>query len=270
MSIACSMSAFKPPMEAACRTIADLGFDTVDLICIGGFGHVVPADLAADFDNRAQAVETILSATGLTPVAANIGVGPHLHDRSDAEANASRLAQVEAVARLMRRLGIRVGSFYPGYRAGDRTWVDVLGDAVITIREMLEIAARYDVRLAVELHYATPFETVEQGARLLDAVPELGVAYDPSHYAMQGIDLRETAPFLDRTVHVHMRDAAPEQMQVACGTGTVDFDWLLSALEARSYTGHFSIEYLAKGDFDIGDSIRKTRDVIAQRRPARD
>lgn len=263
MTIACSMSAFSPPKEAACEAIAELGFEYVDLICIGGFGHVIPAELADDFDAAAAEVETMLKNTGLTPIAVNMALAPHLHDRTDPAANARRIEEAEAVARLMQRLGIGLGSFYPGYRAEDRDWKALLADEVVTIRELLAIADRYGVRFVAEPHFATPFETVEQGTCLLEAIPELGVAYDPSHYVMQSIDLRDTTPLLDRAVHVHLRDAASGLMQADLGSGTVDFEWLFGALKERGYKGNFSIEYLAKEGQDHSDNIRKTHELVA-------
>jgi len=54
---------------------------------------------------------------------------------------------------------------------------------------------------------------------------------------MQEIDVRDTAVLLDRTAHVHLRDAGPEQMQVPVGEGNVDFVWIVDALAERGYQG---------------------------------
>jgi sugar phosphate isomerase/epimerase len=242
MAIACSTSAFKTSLDDALGQVAGLGFQHVDLIAIPSWGHVIPADLVADWEIAAQQVEELLKKHGLTPVAMNLAV-THPHQRDD-ELNAARLAQVEAIARLMKRLGVGVCSFYPGYKVEDRPWEDVLADSAATISEMVAAGKREGVKFAVELHFGTPFQTVEQGMRLLEAVPELGVAYDPSHYAMQQIDLHATRAFLDRAVHVHLRDAGPDKMQVPFGQGTVDIDWIVDTLAERGYDGHLSIEYL--------------------------
>jgi sugar phosphate isomerase/epimerase len=165
----------------------------------------------------------------------------------------------------MNRLGVAVCSFYPGYRDEQRPWEDILADSVATIGEMLRVGKGAGVTLAVEPHYATPYETVEQGRRLLEALPELTVAYDPSHYALQEIPLTETEPLLDRATHVHLRDATAGNMCVPYGSGTVDFDWILDALAERGYRGTYSIEYLPKEDIDLSDSIRRLRDHVAEK-----
>ncbi len=256
MKIACSTSAFRGSLDDALAQVAALGFAAVDLICIPAWNHIVPADVAANFEAQAARIESLLRQHRLQPVAMNLAVA-NPHQRADAAVNAQRLAEVAAIAKLMKRLGVQVASFYPGYLVKDRPWEDVLRDEITTIREMLEAAD--GVTLAVELHAQTPFETVEQGRRLLAAIPDLPVAYDPSHFVMQGIPLPATAEFLDRAVHVHVRDAAPGQMCVPTGGGAVDFAWLLAALRRRHYRGAVSIECLP-GLAEISQTIIRLRD----------
>lgn len=259
MNIACSTSAYKCSLDEALASVARMGFSHVDLIAIPGWGQLEPSALAENWQAGAERVGTLLAQHRLTPVAVNLAVGnPH---QRDAAIVAQRLRDVEGAARFMQQLGITVASFYPGYRVEDRPWDDVLADTVTSIREMLAVAGEYGVTLAVELHMFTPFETVAQGSRLLEAVPELTVAYDPSHYAMQSIDLHETKPFIARAVHVHLRDAAPEQMAVAVGTGTVDFTWILDTLRARDYQGNISIEYLPDLP-DVEGEIMRLRELL--------
>lgn len=267
MAVACSTGAFRMPLQQALQEIAQLGFTCVDLICIPAFNQIMPAELAADFDRYAGDVVRWVNASGLTPVAVNTAFGD-LYQRKDPAQNEQRRKEVTAVTRLMNLLGVKVASLYPGSSrpVQDRAWEQVLADEVITLYEVMAIADRAGVAFAVELHVQTPFETVAQGQRLLDAVPELKVAYDPSHFVMQGIPLPQTRFALDRAAHVHLRDAAPGKMQEACGRGTVDFDWLLDALAGRHYQGHFSIEYLPDLGEDVHDQILKVRERIQTRK----
>jgi predicted dehydrogenase/sugar phosphate isomerase/epimerase len=253
-AVACSTSAFKMPLDQALATVRRLGFENVDLIAIPGWDHIDTARLANDFDAESRRIDALLRLNQLKPIAMNMALGT-LHDRTSPEQNAQRLKQAEAVARLMNRLGISFASFYPGYRADKRDWEQVLADEVATIKELVGVAARHGVVFGVELHAATPFETVEQGTRLLSAIPELKVAYDPSHYAMQGIDLKLTEPLIARAAQVHLRDAAREKMQTPTGRGVVDFDWIHGALKRTGYHGGVSIEYLPGLEGGVDPSI---------------
>jgi sugar phosphate isomerase/epimerase len=74
--------------------------------------------------------------------------------------------------------------------------------------------------------------------------------------------MHETEWLLDHARHVHVRDAAKDQMQGPYGTGDVDFDWLFAALKERQYTGDFSIEYLETDAFDVLASARRLYDRL--------
>lgn len=266
MAIACSTSAFKVTLDGALAEIASLGFSHVDLICIPGWNHIVPAELAADWDTLAAEVAGLVRKHGLTPVALNCAF-PNPYQRDDEEVNGRRLREVEAIAKLAERLEVGVASFFPGgnWPAQEMDWEKVLEAEVETIREMLSVGERHSVTFAIEPHFNTPFQTLEQATRLLEAMPELTVAYDPSHFAMQEIDLGETRGILDRAAHVHMREAAPEKMQEVFGKGTVDFDWVLDALSERAYAGHFSIEYLSGLEGDVRREILKLKEKLRER-----
>ena len=257
MVVACSTSAFKVPLPDALAEVAGHGFDAVDLIAIPQWGHVVATEVAANFDDQASTIKSWLTMHGLRPVAMNMALG-HLHQR-DSEAVQQRLADARALTRLMSRLGIPVGSFYPGYLANDRPWDDVLADTVVSVDELLAIADQAGVRLVVELHKNTPFETVQQSQALLEASPALGIAFDPSHFAMQGYGLTDVEPLLDRTGHLHLRGAAVDRMQAPLAETEFDLAGLCRTLAERGYAGDVSLEYLPGFEGDLGHELRSLK-----------
>ncbi len=260
MAIACSTSAFRGSLQTALAEVSRLGFELVDLITIESWNHIVPGELAEEPDAVAGRVKELLAQYELTPVAMNVAL-PHLHQR-DEQTNAERLRQARAVAGLMNELDVEVATFYPGVKVEDRPWEDLLADTAATWREMMEVAAEAGVTFAVELHYNTPFETIEQCERLFEAAPQMRIGYDPSHFVMQGMDVRQTEPLLDRAVHVHLRDADADAMQAPTGEGKVDFEWVLDAFAERGYEGRYSIEYLAGGELDVKVSIARLKALL--------
>lgn len=243
MAIACSTSGFKTPLEQALERIEALGFRHVDLITMKGWQHVDIGALTDFFEAESARVQKLLANHRLTPVAMNFAVG-HPHDRADTAEIKRRIELTAGVCRMMKAIGVKVASFYPGRKVENRPWPDVLADTVKSIGEMLEQAQKFDVRLVTEPHFATPFQTVEQCKGLLDAVPELNVAFDPSHFAMQGIGMDELKFLFARTSHAHVRDAGPDKMQMPFGRGTVDFAAMVAGLKAAGFKGNYSIEYL--------------------------
>jgi sugar phosphate isomerase/epimerase len=267
MAIACSTSVkCGSSLEAALETIAKLGIAKVDLLTIGKWAHVNVVDFANDVDGTIARVDGLTKRHGLTPVAMNTGTSVQLHDRSDA-ANAQRRREVAAFVAMMKHFGVPVAAIQPLARDKNRSSEDVLRDCVATLREQDAIAKQAGVRFAVELHVNSPFESVAEAKRLIELMPEAALVYDPTHFVMQGMSVRETGWIMDRAIHAHLRDAAKGKLQAAMGQGDVDFDWIFGALKDRGYRGSFSIEYLESKDFDVPDSARRLYDVIAKHYP---
>jgi len=264
MAILCSTSIrCGSPIDDALRAIRELGFSDIDLLAIDGWAHVHPSELAASWEETTGRLHRLLAENGLVPLAFNTGTGPQLHDRSDS-ANQQRREQIAALIRLMDAYGVKIAAIQPRDRDRNRPWPDVLADCVATLREYDAAAREAGVVFALELHVGSPFETLDQARRLLESMPEARLVYDPSHFVMQGIDIRETEWLMERAVLVHLRDAAPGRMQTHFGAGGVDFDWMLAALARRGYSGHFSIEYLEAPDMDTREDVIAARNAVAR------
>jgi len=249
-------------LEKALSDIEKAGFESIDLLAIDGWVHVHTRDLVSQYDETVSRLDSLLRQHHLKPIILNTGVASQLHHRSD-EINAQRTREIDALIRLMKHYDIQIAAIQPRNTDPQRPYDDVFRDCVATLQEQIAAGAAAGVIFALELHVRSPFETFEQARRLLEAMPDIPLVYDPSHFVMQGIDLRETEWLMDNARHTHLRDAAPGQLQMPFGKGAVNFDWVLQALKDRGYLGNFSIEYLETDDFDVLDSSRKLYDKIA-------
>lgn len=262
MAVACSTAVrCNSTLQKAVADISAAGFTTIDLLAIDGWVHVHTRDLADQYEQTRQHLDDLLQQHGLHLLALNTGVAAELHHRSP-QVNARRKAEIGGLVRLMQDYGIRIAAIQP--RAPDRArpWEDVLADCVATLREQVAMGAAAGSTFALELHVHSPFATLEQAKRLLAVFPELPLVYDPTHFVMQGIPLRETGWLMDHAHHIHLRDAARDKMQVPMGTGEVDFAWLLGTLKDRGYQGHISIEYLETAEFEALESARRLYDLV--------
>ena len=263
MRIACSTSVFcRSSLEEAVSGARQLGFTDMDLLVIEGWVHVNPSDLAADPEGTTARVDAVLGEHGVRPIALNAGLGVLLHDRS-AAACERRHRETEALARFAQHYGIGVSGMQPSLTGLDGPPEELFRDSVASLAQMVQVAEPRGLTLALECHVRSVFETLPEALRLVDEAPWLSFAYDPSHFVMAGIDLRETLPLLRRAGHVHLRDAAAGRMQAPMGEGEVDFDWLFGALRDAGYAGDASIEYLESDDMDVRDDVRRLRDLAA-------
>lgn len=259
MRIACSTSVrCGSSLEEALKLARQLEFQYVDLLMIDGWVHIDTSALAADEEGVYTRVGELLDRYQLKPIAVNSGVSPQLHHRSP-ENHARRLQELNGLVRFMNRFCIRISAVQPRNPDRSRPWRDVIDDCVLTLREYNEIGSAHNVTFALELHINSPFETMEQARYLIERMPEVRLVYDPSHFIMQGVDIRETEWLLRHAAHVHVRDAGKDRMQTRFGEGDVDFDWLAAALRRNGYTGDVSIEYLESKELDIRDDVAQLK-----------
>lgn len=161
-----------------------------------------------------------------------------------AERRERTLAEIAAAVELARRLGcpcvnVLAGRLLPGVPAA-RQW----DAAVRTLQE----AAVSDVTLVVEALNARDvpgslLPTAQRAAELVETVDRPGVRllYDAYHAAMAGSDpLREVGSFAGLLAHVQYADSPGRG---APGTGTVDFQGFVAALEEAGYGGALGLEY---------------------------
>lgn len=264
MTIAISTSVrCNSTLERALEDIEKAGFQLIDLLAIDGWVHVHTRDLVSQYDETVNRLDSLLCQYPLKPIILNTGVAAQLHHRSD-ETNIQRRFEIDALIRLMHHYQIQTAAIQPRNADPQRPYDDIFDDCVATLYEQIAAGKEAGVIFALELHVRSPFETFEQARRLLDAIPDLPLVYDPSHFVMQGIDPRETEWLMSNARHAHLRDAAPGKLQMPFGTGAVDFDWVLRALKDHGYSGNFSIEYLETDEFDVFDSSRKLHEKIAE------
>ena len=264
MAIAISTSvACNSPLDKALETVHKLGCRNVDILTIDGWAHVNTRDLLNDYASTRSRVDALLQQYQLTPIATNCGVSAQLHHRSP-EINQRRRDETQALVKWLNSYDIKIAAIQPLNMDKSRPWDAVLADCVATLRDQKQIGDENGVRFALELHVNSPFETMEQARRFCDAMPEMPLVYDPTHFVMQGIDIRETAWLMERAIHVHLRDAAPGKIQEHFGKGAVDFDWVLRTLKDNGYEGHFSIEYLEDENMDVLEDAKRARDAVAQ------
>jgi len=260
-AIACSSGLFHQLLlEHALRGIAKLGFRRVDLLAVEGWNHINPSHAADDVNAVDARLQQALEAAGVELDAFNMGFSTALHERRPAACE-RRQAEAAAMAELMSRYNLTAASLVPGRPDGQLSAETQIERSVASLREIVAVTRPYGLTIALECHVDSIMEDPAIAARILDEVPGLTVAYDPSHLIMQGIALEDTGPLLDRVGRVHLRDAARGEMQVRYGRGELDLDRLLALLAEHGYRGGYSIEVL-----DPWGSRAARRDVQALQR----
>ena len=232
LHIACSTLCFtQQPLDEALQRIAQLGFRYVDL-GIQRWSHISVRELVQSGENIAASLQRGLQQAGVELAAMNVGL-----DRSADVPLAEQVSAVCALAAAHNLPAICINA-----PANDTP----LGTAIVELRQLTAIAARYNVTLCLETHVNCLTEIPEVAVRLVEAAPNLGIALDPSHFyagPWQGRDFSTAYP---HTRIVHLRDAgnSRDRLHMPPGRGRVDFASLLAGLVQQGYAGPLSVEYI--------------------------
>jgi sugar phosphate isomerase/epimerase len=256
--LGCSSISFRHlALPDSLRTMANLGFEEIDLGALPGVCNHVPFDLDA---GAVSAVTSEVVASGLRVRSINGDIG-ELNRVLDAEGRAVRERHLDALLTLTANTGATALVLPCGALSHDP--VRSIEKDLDTVAGQLtwagQRAAEFGVELWTEslhfLRFCWNLERAELLAQRL-AGTGVGIVMDFSHIVAAGEDPLE---YIDRhqgrISHVHLRDAAPGNINLSIGNGDSDFPAGLRALASSGYGGHFSLEL-------------ETRDVTHDERPA--
>ncbi|QDU81800.1 hypothetical protein Pla110_35500 [Polystyrenella longa] len=206
----------------ACRQLSELEYDRVEIWMDENSNHLKPSYVAADperFNNQFREMSR------LTPVAFSVN-----HD-----IDLATLTELAKAAKLMRFTQITV----PAAPLGTpfNTEIDRL-------RSFVQATSIEGIQVSIKTEIGHLTEDPRTAVELCQSVKGLGLTLDPSHYIcgpLAGKSHDMVYPYVN---HVQLRDTSPKQLQVQIGLGEVDYNRLISMLEAQEYNLALSVELL--------------------------
>lgn len=250
MKIACMMHNFKStPLEQVCKTIADLGYDTVEACALKNSYKYVDLDSAPEPQMR------VIERAGLSCPA----LGVHCEMIKDPEA----VAYLKGAARWARDAGIPIIITGEGWKPESMPTEEAFDRTRAAVLEVLEECARRGVHFAMEPHGT--FSLAPEGLKRLMSLspsPYYFINYDVGNLSgFSGMPNAKLLPqFIARVGWVHIKDfmrkpdGKPKQT-VDIGTGEVDIASSVAILKSAGYGGVLSVEILGHED-PVGSSRR--------------
>jgi sugar phosphate isomerase/epimerase len=121
----------------------------------------------------------------------------------------------------------------------------------------------------VEVHIGCPFTDPADMKALLDAVPELTLTLDYTHFIYNGYAQEEIDPFLPHASHFHARGAKKGRLQTLMTENTIDYKKIVEKLKTTDYKGWIGLEYIwtAWEHCNEADTLSETillRDLIKE------
>jgi sugar phosphate isomerase/epimerase len=228
-----------------------------------GWQNVDPSSLAKGNQAWIEELSLALAESEMAVCSLNCGLSQALNDPEPA-AYGQYQAEFQALLGLSRLVDCPNITIQPGNPRPDTELGRSLELVAARLSELAGMCGDSGVTLGVEAHQGSILEDPKEALHTIRQVwPAAGLTYDPSHFIMQGIPLSETEPLLDYSVHVHVRNASPGNMQETMLEGVVDFPWLIWALEKNGYTGPVTIEYFRGFDPDFANVLALRGQLLA-------
>jgi sugar phosphate isomerase/epimerase len=263
IKIACSTGIRSTePLDVACSTIAEMGFQYVDPLAIEQW-HIKPSRLIADATREAAHALAVFDRYALACVAINLGFVRNFTTCTDEE-HRTNLKIVDGACLLAQTLDTTTITVSPGSIGNEDRQVAV--DRISArLNQALSIAAKAAMTLALETHAGAIVVHPSAARELLARCPGLKLTYDPSHYIAEQIPVQETLDLLGYAAHIHLRNARVGHFQERMEKGGLDMGWMIDQILASGYEGAISIEYIQDcGGIQEGYEVRDEVQTLKQ------
>ncbi|HAZ63101.1 MAG TPA: hypothetical protein DCZ72_05755 [Armatimonadetes bacterium] len=235
---ACSIPLIGLPLGEALQTLADAGWQRIDLL--GRMPHFSADPAEQDIAD----VEAAAAAAGVT--IANLGtyLGRNFHDPDPAVVRADMELGLHGIERAAR-LGCRTARVLPG-RGDDPAQIPVIAPHFAELAKAAEQAGIY---LVMENHAGSIAGDPGLAVQLCEAVDSeyFGVIFEPANLLMGRVDYWSAYGTMRRWVHhVHFKDGHwvdGKYVATHYGDGDIRIAELVALLDAEGYTGHYAVEY---------------------------
>ncbi len=228
-------------LEDALKTCAEIGYSHVELSLNAGY---VTEPSAFSAESRQAAALTLQKLKlGLPCLMVLMTL------TADDKAHAANLKLIETAAQLGRDLVPDQPPILETILGGSPAkWNEQKAGMAARLRDWAAAAEKAKTVIALKAHVSSAVNSPDRLLWLLDEVqsPALQVAYDYSHFELQGIDMAESIKLLLlRTRFIHVKDSQGDAAKfqfLLPGEGRTDYVQFFSLLKQRGYTGPVCVE----------------------------
>jgi len=233
------------PLDEALKTCAEIGYQHVEFALNAGW-PTEPKILDAA---ARQALGEKLASLKLGVSGLMLNMSLPVNDT----VHAQNLAALKEAAQFAHDLNPAAPPLIETVLGGKPAEWDKLKDQMAArLRSWAATAAAANITLAIKAHVGSAVNSPERLLWLLEQAPSsaLCVAYDYSHFEVQGLDLTKTLdPLFPRTRFIHVKDTAGDATKfqfLLPGEGHTDYAAYFKLLKERNYHGPVVVEVSAQ------------------------
>jgi len=229
------------PLDVALKTCAEIGYSHVELALNAGYPSEPQVFTAEARQATSAQLRTLM--LDLPCLMLNISL------TADNKAHAAAMQSIADAAQLARDLNPANPAIIETVLGGKpATWEQQKAGMAARLQDWAAAAEKAKTVITIKAHVGSAVNSPERLLWLLEQVksPAIQVAYDYSHFELQGIDMEESMKLLlPRTKFIHVKDSvgAPGKFQFLLpGEGRTDYVKYFTALKQHGYTGPVCVE----------------------------
>jgi sugar phosphate isomerase/epimerase len=228
-------------LSEALKTCAEIGYANVEFALNPGYPTEPKVFTAAARSAAAQQLSAL--KLELPCLMVNLSL------TADDKAHAQALQSIQDAAQLARDLNPARPAIIETVLGGKpATWEQQKSGMAERLKSWAETAEKAQTTITIKAHVGSAVNSPQRLLWLLEQVksPAIQVAYDYSHFELQGIDMEESMKLLlPRTKFIHVKDSVgePGKFQFLLpGEGRTDYVKYFTALKAHGYQGPVVVE----------------------------
>ncbi|HYF37499.1 MAG TPA: sugar phosphate isomerase/epimerase [Prosthecobacter sp.] len=229
------------PLHDALKTCAEIGYSNVEIALNAGY----PTEPKVFTPAARQAAVRQLAELKLDVPCLMVNISTTVDDKTHAQS----LQTLRDAAQVARDLNPAKPPMIETVLGGKpATWEEQKAGMAERLQSWAETAEKENTTIAIKAHVGSAVNSPQRLLWLLDQVksPAIQVAYDYSHFELQGIDMEESMKLLlPRTKFIHVKDSVgePGKFQFLLpGEGRTDYVKYFTTLKQHGYQGPVVVE----------------------------
>jgi inosose dehydratase len=229
------------PLSEALKTCAEIGYANVEFALNAGYPTEPKVFTTEARKEAARQLSTL--KLDLPCLMVNLSL------TADDKAHASSLQTIRDAAQVARDLNAERPAILETVCGGKpATWEQQKAGMVERLKSWAETAEKEKTTITIKAHVGSAVNSPERLLWLLEQVnsPAIQVAYDYSHFELQGIDMEHSMKLLlPRTKFIHVKDSTgePGKFQFLLpGEGRTDYVKYFTTLKQHGYQGPVVVE----------------------------
>jgi inosose dehydratase len=229
------------PRDVALKTCAEIGYSHVEFALNAGYVTEPTAFSAADRRTATTQLRELKLELPCLMVLMSL--------TADDKAHAANLKLIAAAGQMGRDLLADQPPILETVLGGNPSkWQEQRAGMIDRLRDWAAVAEMNKTVIALKAHVGSAVNSPDRLLWLLDEVksPFLSLAYDYSHFEVQGIDMAESMKLLlPRTRFIHVKDSQGDATKfkfLLPGAGRTDYVRYFSLLKEQGYSGPVCVE----------------------------